>query len=94
MTDAALTRSVSTSSLTEDWLAVWIGLPIFALALLGVAGPDLLGWAVTTSVWTDPAKALGTASKAYAGIGGVWSPCCDLCRIIGGSHGKCRRFER
>src|SRR5208283_2441284 len=71
MTDAALTRSVSTSSLTEDWLAVWIGLPIFALALLGVAGPDLLGWAVTTSVWTDPAKALGTASKAYAGIGGV-----------------------
>jgi len=71
MTDAALTRSVSTSSLTEDWLAVWIGLPIFALALLGVAGPDLLGWAVTTSVWTDPAKVLGTASKAYAGIGGV-----------------------
>ena len=71
MTDTALTRSVSTSSLTEDWLAVWIGLPIFALALLGVAGPDLLGWAVTTSVWTDPAKALGTASKAYAGIGGV-----------------------
>jgi uncharacterized membrane protein YadS len=71
MTDAALTRSVSTSSLTEDWLAVWIGLPIFALALLGVAGPDLLGWAVTTSVWTDPAKALGTASKAYAGLGGV-----------------------
>src|SRR5208283_2833072 len=71
MTDAALTRSVSTSSLTEDWLAVWIGLLIFALALLGVAGPDLLGWAVTTSVWTDPAKALGTASKAYAGIGAV-----------------------
>ena len=71
MADAALTRSVPTRSLTEDWLAVWIGLPIFALALLGVAGPDLLGWAVTTSVWTDPAKALGTASKTYAGLGGV-----------------------
>jgi uncharacterized membrane protein YadS len=71
MADAALSRPVSTGGLTEDWLAVAIGLPIFALALLSVKGPDLLGWAVTTSVWTDPAKALGTASKAYAGLGGV-----------------------
>ena len=71
MTDTALTSSVSASRLTEDWLAVWIGLAIFALALLGVKGPDLLGWAVTTSVWTDPAKALGTASKTYAWLGGV-----------------------
>ncbi len=29
-----------------------------------------MGWAVTTSVWTDINKALGTASKSYAGIGG------------------------
>lgn len=71
MAEAALLRSVSISRLTEDWLAVWIGLPIIALALLGVTGPDLLGWVVTTSAWTDPAKALGTASKTYAGIGGV-----------------------
>src|SRR6516165_4728110 len=58
-------------SLSEDWLAVWIGLLVFALALMAVAGPDLLGWTVTTSVWTDPAKALAPASKAYAGIGGI-----------------------
>jgi hypothetical protein len=54
MTDAGLTSSVSASRLTEDWLAVWIGLAIFPLALLDVKGPDLLGWAVTTSVWTEP----------------------------------------
>lgn len=57
----------------EDWLAVWIGLGIFVLALIGLAGPDLLGWAVTTSVWTDPGKALNPVSKAYASLGGTAS---------------------
>jgi uncharacterized membrane protein YadS len=52
----------------EDWLSLWIGLGIFILAL---AGKDLLGWVVTTSVWTDPGAALGTLSKAYAGLGGA-----------------------
>ena len=55
---------------SEDWLSVWIGLLIFALAAAGLYGQDLLGWAVTTSVWTSPGKALGTASKAYSGLGG------------------------
>lgn len=44
---------------------------MFALAILSYLGADALGWVVTTSVWTDPAKGLGTASKAYAGIGGL-----------------------
>ena len=55
----------------EDWLSVAIGLLIFVLALAGLANVDLLGWAVTTSVWTNPATALGTASKTYAWVGGV-----------------------
>src|SRR5574340_1740264 len=57
--------------ISEDWLSVWIGLLLFVLALGVLAGADLLGWAVTTQVWTDLSKALGTASKAYAGLGGV-----------------------
>ena len=57
--------------ISEDWLAVWIGLLIFGLAVAGLYGQDLLGWAVTTSVWTDASKALGTASKAYSGLGGL-----------------------
>jgi hypothetical protein len=57
--------------ITEDWLSLWIGLGIFVLALGGLAGVDLLGWVVSTSVWTDPAQALGTVSKAYAGLGGA-----------------------
>src|SRR3954447_21772957 len=56
---------------TEDWLSVAIGLFIFALALAGVWGVDLLGWTVATSVWTDPGQALGTVSKSYAALGGT-----------------------
>jgi uncharacterized membrane protein YadS len=57
--------------INEDWLSLWIGLGIFVLALGGLVGVDLLGWVVTTSVWTDPAQALGTVSKAYGSLGGA-----------------------
>jgi hypothetical protein len=56
--------------LTEDWLSLWIGLGISALALGGLWGVDLLGWVVSTSVWIDPGLALGTFSKTYALLGG------------------------
>jgi uncharacterized membrane protein YadS len=59
------------SQLTEDWLAVVIGLLVFALALFSLGGTDLLGWAVTTSVYTDIGKALAPFAKAYANIGGL-----------------------
>jgi uncharacterized membrane protein YadS len=57
--------------INEDWLSLWVGLGIFVLALAGLGGRDLLGWVVTTSVWTDPGTALGTFSKAYASLGGA-----------------------
>ena len=57
--------------ITEDWLSVWIGLAIFALALGSLAGVDLLGWVVNTSVWIDPGQALGTVSRGYAQLGGA-----------------------
>ncbi len=52
--------------MSEDWLALCIGLFVFVLSLGLLFGKDILGWAVTTSIWTTPAKALGTASKNYA----------------------------
>jgi len=61
----------ATPAVNEDWLSVFIGLVIFAMALARLADVDLLGWVVTTSVWTDLAKALAPASKGYAAIGGV-----------------------
>jgi uncharacterized membrane protein YadS len=59
--------------ITEDWLALWIGLGIFVLSLGALAGADLLGWSVTTKVWTDLAKALAPVSDACAKLPGVVS---------------------
>jgi uncharacterized membrane protein YadS len=56
--------------ITEDWLSLWIGLGISALALIWLWGVDLLGWVVSTSVWIDPGLALGTFSKTFAPLGG------------------------
>jgi hypothetical protein len=56
--------------LSEDWLAVIIGLAVFALALVSISGTDLLGWAVTTSVYTQLSSALSPFAKAYAWLGG------------------------
>ena len=60
----ALSETKAAPILSEDWLSVAIGLAVFALAFASLAGPDLLGWVVSTSVWTDPGKALGAVSKA------------------------------
>lgn len=57
--------------ISEDWLSVWIGLLVFVLALGVLIGADILGWAITTAVWTDLSKALAPVSKAYAAWGGV-----------------------
>ena len=65
------------AQLNEDWLAVVIGLLVFALALASVGGTDLLGWAVTTSVYTDVTQALTPFAKAFAwlrGGGALLSP--------------------
>ena len=51
--------------LSEDWLAVCLGLFLFALSLANLFGIDSLGWTVTTNVWTSLSKALAPASKAY-----------------------------
>ena len=59
--------------LTEDWLAVWLGLLFFALSLAGLFGADALGWAVTTSVWTRLSTALAPASRVYGFLPGVVS---------------------
>jgi len=59
--------------LNEDWLAVLIGLFVFALALVSLSGNDLLGWAVTTSVYRDVSTALAPFAKTYAGLGGIGS---------------------
>jgi uncharacterized membrane protein YadS len=62
-----------TSKMTEDWLALILGLFIFLLALAVLLGGDILGWAVKTNVWTDISSALKPVSKDYAHLSGLAS---------------------
>ena len=56
--------------LSEDWLSLIIGLAIFALALGTLFNADIIGWVVTTSVWSNIGQALNTVSKNYVSLGG------------------------
>ncbi len=58
--------------ISEDWLAVWIGLFIFIVSLGAFIGTDVLKWGVTTQVWTDIAKALKPISATWlSGFGSL-----------------------
>ncbi len=61
----------ATALFNEDWLAVVLGLFIFVLALAALIHVDLIGWAVTTSVWSNFGQALKATSKDYASLGGI-----------------------
>src|ERR1700759_4061561 len=74
MSEATLpVQAAAPPRLSEDLVAVSLGLAVFLISLLSLLGADALGWLVTTSVWTDPATALGPVSKAFAGLGGAGS---------------------
>jgi uncharacterized membrane protein YadS len=71
MSEATLSiEAAERGRISEDWLAVVIGVGVLALALLSVAGLDALGWVATASVWTDPGAALAPVSKAFVGLNG------------------------
>jgi uncharacterized membrane protein YadS len=59
--------------ISEDWLALWIGLVIFVLGLGAFIGWEILGWGVKTSVWTDIGKAISPVSATYKGLSGFTS---------------------
>ena len=50
--------------ISEDWLAVAIGLAVFALSLSTVAGLDLLGWAAAPTTWIGIDKAVQPAGPS------------------------------
>jgi uncharacterized membrane protein YadS len=63
---------------TEDWWSVWLGLGIYAVSLLSLAGLDLVGWMARPRAWewTDVtsafawSKLIGATGAAYSG----WHP--------------------
>jgi uncharacterized membrane protein YadS len=59
--------------ISEDWLALIIGMFVFGVALIHFAGVDIFGWAIKTGIWTDITKGLGPVSKAYSGLPAIGS---------------------
>jgi uncharacterized membrane protein YadS len=57
--------------INEDWLAVVLGLLFSFSPLAALANVDLIGWVVTTSVWSNLGQALRTTSKDFSSLGGV-----------------------
>ncbi len=84
--------------LTEDKLALILGLFLFALGMLNFAGLDVLGWSVKTNVWVTFDKMLSPATGAYKGFSGVASLICTYIfmtamlaagvKFLGGAVGK------
>jgi uncharacterized membrane protein YadS len=56
--------------ISEDWLALILGLIIFGLSLGSFQGKNLLGWGAKAGVWIDPGKAITSVSPAYQGAKG------------------------
>jgi len=56
--------------ISEDWLALWLGLFIFVLSLGIFGGADILGWGISTKTWTESSKAMQPISKTFQGIKG------------------------
>lgn len=63
--------------ISEDWLALILGLVIFGLSLMSFQGKDLLGWGAKTAVWIDPGKAITAISSKYQTVAG------DITKIDG-----------
>jgi uncharacterized membrane protein YadS len=71
MSEATMPVQAAAPWPSEDLVAVGLGLAVFLISLLSLAGADALGWLATTSLWTDASTALAPVSKAYASLGGV-----------------------
>lgn len=56
--------------ISEDWLALILGLVIFGLSLGSFQGNDWLGWGAKTGVWIDPGKAITAISAKYQTVAG------------------------
>src|SRR5712671_4874961 len=67
------TAITSTPAVSEDWLAVGIGLLLFFISLVSLAGIDVFGWVIKTNVWVDSGKIMTPVSAKFSGLPGIVS---------------------
>ncbi|WP_022660382.1 putative sulfate exporter family transporter [Paucidesulfovibrio longus] len=59
--------------LTEDKLALIMGMILFCLGMLNFIGVDVLGWCVNTKIWMDPGAIFVPTSEVYKNLPGYVS---------------------
>jgi uncharacterized membrane protein YadS len=57
---------------TEDWWALWIGLFLFFLGFVSLAGVDIVGWLPGPTKWVDISKAIVGGQPLVASMIGGW----------------------
>jgi hypothetical protein len=60
-------------TISEDWLALIIGLSLFLVSLLGFSGVEVFGWTIKTNVWTRATEIMTPVSKNFPHVNGVTS---------------------
>src|SRR5438128_12596261 len=73
----------TTPRVSEDWLALMIGLFLFLLSLPGLAGADVFGWAIKTNVWTEVSQIMTPVSKSYPRVKGIASLILTYLLLVG-----------
>ncbi len=84
MSDTALPLTKAAAPLNEDLVALILGLLVVGLAIVAaLSGTDLMGWVVSSAVYTDVTKSLAPASKVFAGLGGLGSLAVTFAVLVG-----------
>jgi len=61
----------ATPGVSEDWLALIVGLFLFLVSLPGLSGVDVFGWVIKTNVWTEVSQVMTPVSKNYPRVKGI-----------------------
>src|SRR2546426_3684033 len=64
---------LATPKVSEDWLALIIGLSLVLGSLGGFGGVDVFGWVVKTNVWTDAVQSMTPVSRDFPRVKGIAS---------------------
>ena len=66
-------KATTMPRVSEDVLALIVGLSLFLVSLPGLWGADVFGWAVKTNVWTDASEIMTPVSRNYPSVKGIAS---------------------
>ena len=64
---------LATPKVSEDWLALIVGLSLFLVSLGGFGGVDVFGWVVKTNVWTEAVQSMTPVSRDFPRVKGIAS---------------------